>query len=111
MKKIAIPMSKDKLSAHFGHCEYFMVVDIDNNTVVSETRHTPPPHAPGVYPKWLAGKGVHEIIAGGMGQRAIALFRQNDINVHLGVPDSTYNELINNYLSENLVTGENRCDH
>ncbi len=111
MKRIAIPMSGGKLSAHFGHCEYFRVVEIENSNVISESNHTPPTHAPGVYPRWLAGKEVHEIIAGGMGQRAVALFEQNNIKVHLGVPDATYEELIRNYLNENLVTGDNRCDH
>lgn len=111
MKRIAIPMTGERLSPHFGHCEHFLIADIENNKVIAETRHAPPPHAPGVYPQWLAGKGVHEVIAGGMGKRAIALFEQNDIHVHLGVPDSSYHELIKSYLSDNLVTGENGCDH
>ncbi|MCF8231852.1 MAG: NifB/NifX family molybdenum-iron cluster-binding protein [Bacteroidales bacterium] len=111
MKRIAVPVTGEKLSPHFGHCEQFLIADIENNNVLAETFHTPPAHAPGVYPRWLSENGVHEVIACGIGKRAIALFEQNNIHVHLGVPDSSYRDLIQNYLNDNLVTGENACDH
>ena len=30
-KKIAIPMENGILCSHFGHCEYFALVNIENN--------------------------------------------------------------------------------
>lgn len=56
MKKIAIPLENGRLCAHFGHCQQFSIVDVDNNAIVSETRVTPPPHEPGLLPAWLAEK-------------------------------------------------------
>lgn len=111
MKKVAIPLQGEKLSAHFGHCEQFLIVEMDDEKVQGESRHTPPQHAPGVYPRWLAGMGVHEIIAGSMGQKATALFNQNKIQVHLGVPEAHYQQIITDYMENAMVTGDNRCDH
>ena len=38
----------------------------------------PPEHRPGVYPRWVAALGVTDVIAGGIGQRAIDLFNEQE---------------------------------
>ncbi len=113
MKRIAIPINGEALSAHFGHCEKFGIFDIENNEIVSEKMLAPPPHEPGVLPHWLASEGVNEILAGGMGQRAIQIFNQHKVEVVLGVKSSgdTYRHLLDDYLRESLVSGDNSCDH
>ncbi len=37
--RIAIPVTDGKLSAHFGHCEKFCIIDVDseNKTIVNQT--------------------------------------------------------------------------
>jgi len=47
--KIAIPLTSGRLSMHFGHCEEFALVDVDEqNKEVSETiKVRPPAHQPG----------------------------------------------------------------
>jgi len=72
---------------------------------------TPPPHEPGVLPKWLAEQGVTTIIAGGMGQRAQGLFTQAGVSVSVGAPNLAPGELVKKYLAGTLVTGDNVCDH
>jgi len=110
-KKFAIPTLNEKLTAHFGHCEKFAIVDVENEKVVNEEFIVPPVHQPGVYPKFLADYGVHVIIAGGMGQKAQDLFAMNNIEVHMGVQDGSPSELVMSYLSNELKTGQNLCDH
>jgi len=110
-KKFAIPTLNEKLTAHFGHCEKFAIVDVEENKVISEEFIVPPVHQPGVYPKFLADQGVHVIIAGGMGQKAQDLFAMNNIEVHMGVQDGTPAELVMSYLNNQLQTGQNLCDH
>ncbi|MCK5029373.1 MAG: NifB/NifX family molybdenum-iron cluster-binding protein [Bacteroidales bacterium] len=110
-KKFAIPTLNEKLTAHFGHCEKFAIVDVEDNKVVREEFITPPVHQPGVYPKFLADHGVHVIIAGGMGQKAQDLFAQNNIEVHMGVQDGSPSELVMHYMNNQLQTGQNLCDH
>lgn len=73
--------------------------------------HTPPPHEPGVLPKWLHELGANIVIAGGMGSSAKGLFNQNGIKVITGVPMDPPESLVNHYLSNTLVIGENVCDH
>ena len=111
--RIAIPLAQGKLSLHFGHCEKFAVIDTDDNSTKIANREdlTPPPHEPGVLPRWLGGMGVNVIIAGGMGQRAQQLFAQNDIKVVVGASSGTPEELASAYLEETLETGDNICDH
>ena len=111
--KIAIPVVEEKLSLHFGHCDQFAIfeVDADSKTIINRKDETPPPHEPGVLPRWLHELGVNVIIAGGMGQRAHQLFTQNDIKVVTGAPSDAPENLILAYLQDALVTGENVCDH
>lgn len=111
MIKFAIPTLNERLTAHFGHCEKFAIVDVEDNKVVKDEFITPPVHQPGVYPRFLAEQGVNIIIAGGMGQRAIDLFTQNNIEVYMGVGDGKPIELVENYLNNKLKTGNNLCDH
>jgi predicted Fe-Mo cluster-binding NifX family protein len=55
--------------------------------------------------------GVTDIIAGGLGQRAIDIFLQNGINVYTGVNIATPEELVKQLLNGTLVAGVNLCDH
>jgi ATP-binding protein involved in chromosome partitioning len=111
--RIAIPLFDGKLSQHFGHCEKFAVIDTDDNSSSISNREdlTPPPHEPGVLPKWLGGIGVNVIITGGMGQRAQQLFAQNRIEVVVGAPADSPENLASAYLNKTLQTGANLCDH
>ncbi len=107
----AVPTAAGKLCAHFGHCDQFALIETEEGKIKGKTMHTPPPHEPGVLPKWLHEKGAHIIIAGGMGSRAQQLFVENGIKVVTGAPADTPESLVRQYLSDNLVTGANVCDH
>lgn len=112
MKKLfAVPTVDGKLCQHFGHCEKFAIVEVQDDTVVGEEYITPPVHQPGVYPKFLADHGVKVIISGGMGQRAQDLFAQNSIEVCVGVNSDSPQQLVKQYLEDQLETGQNLCDH
>ena len=109
--KFAIPLAEGKLTAHFGHCQEFALVEIEDNEIKNKETVVPPPHEPGVLPKWLHDLGTNVIIAGGMGARALNLFAQNGIKVLTGAPSLTPEELIKQYLDSTLQTGANVCDH
>ena len=111
--KIAIPTAEGKLCMHFGHCEQFALVDVNETekTIGGIEYLTPPPHEPGVLPRWLREQGANVIIAGGMGQRAQGLFAENDIEVVVGAPSETPQDVVSAYLSGTLKVGSNTCDH
>jgi ATP-binding protein involved in chromosome partitioning len=111
--KIAIPVADGRLSAHFGHCEEFALLEADQQgkKIVNASVHRAPPHEPGLLPRWLHELGADVIIAGGMGQRAQQLFAQNGITVVIGAPVGPPEQLATAYLSGTLQTGDNICDH
>ena len=111
IKKIAIPMEKGKLCAHFGHCEYFAIATVENNEITEISESTPPAHEPGVYPRWVASFGVTDVIAGGMGQKAINLFNQNNINAFVGAQLKEAKEIIEDFLADRLNLNANYCNH
>lgn len=109
--KFAIPMAMGKLTAHFGHCREFCFVTVEENKVIGKEILEPPPHEPGVLPRWLHEHGINVVIAGGMGHKAQELFAQADIEVVTGAPVEEPEKLVVNYLANSLVTGENVCGH
>ena len=111
--RVAIPLANDLLCAHFGHCEEFALIDVDDEskTIVGQSRHTPPPHEPGLLPRWLHEQGATAIIAGGMGQRAQQLFAQNGIAVIVGAEAGDPETIVKSFLEGTLQSGVNLCDH
>ena len=109
--KFAIPLAEGKLTAHFGHCQEFALLEVEDNQIKSKETLVPPPHEPGVLPKWLHELGANVIIAGGMGARALDLFAQNNIKVIVGASALRPEELVKQYLDNTLQTGGNVCDH
>jgi ATP-binding protein involved in chromosome partitioning len=111
--RFAIPVSGGVVSPHFGHCEQFALIDVDEarKTIVRKQFVASPGHEPGLLPVWLAEQGASIIMAGGMGSRAQALFQENHIDVIIGVMESDPEKAVLNYLSGSLATGDNICDH
>ena len=111
--KIAIPMAEGKLCRHFGHCEQFLLTEVNTETreVLGSSFLTPPPHEPGLLPRWLAEQGATCIIAGGMGGRAQQIFEGLNIKVITGVEADDSDKIVKDFLDNVLVTGANSCDH
>lgn len=110
-KRIAIPLENGILCSHFGHCEQFAIINADDHIISGEELITPPPHEPGLLPAWLAEKGVTDVIAGGMGQKAINLFNEQRINVFVGAPVKSPVTLAMELINDSLIAGGNYCDH
>jgi predicted Fe-Mo cluster-binding NifX family protein len=111
MKKIAIPTTEGQLDAHFGHCKQFAMVEVEHNQIKRISYLDAPPHQPGLLPPWLAERGATDIIAGGMGQRAIQLFNQQGVNVFVGAPKLSPEELAEGFIKDTLSFHANYCDH
>ena len=109
--KVAVPLAEGLLCNHFGHCERFALIEVKEGRLGEREFHTPPPHEPGLLPRWLGDLGVNLIIAGGMGQRALSLFNQRGIKVITGAPSLAPEVLVESYLAVSLISGPNVCDH
>ena len=111
--KYAVPVSGGVVSAHFGHCEQFALIDVDEakKQILKKELVNSPGHEPGLLPKWLHDQGADIVIAAGMGERAQQLLEEKGIEVIIGAPMDSPESLTNQYLSGTLVTGANVCDH
>jgi predicted Fe-Mo cluster-binding NifX family protein len=113
MITIAIPTSEGRIHGHFGGCREFTLVQADSaqRKIISIRPVTPPPHAPGVLPRWLHRQGANVIIAGGIGRRALELFAQQDIAVCAALPDASVEQLATAYLNGELTRSPEGCTH
>ncbi len=108
---VAIPLEGGILCSHFGHCEHFAILEIKDGAIISEKLVTPPAHEPGLYPAWIAEMGVTDVIAGGMGQKAIELFNQQKINAFVGAPSKPAKQLVSDFIANKLNLTANYCNH
>jgi ATP-binding protein involved in chromosome partitioning len=113
MITIAIPSAEGRLHGHFGGCREFTLVQADpgQRKVISLRQVTPPPHAPGLFPRWLRELGADVVIVGGIGQRALTLFAQQGIQIRAGEPGATPEALATAYLNGQLATEPAGCTH
>ncbi|MDC7224264.1 MAG: NifB/NifX family molybdenum-iron cluster-binding protein [Spirochaetales bacterium] len=109
--RIGVPTNdRINVESHFGHCKEFALIDCENGEVKETAFVTSPPHKPGVMPQFLADNRANVILTGGMGQMAVNLFKENDIDVILGATGSI-EENVQVYLSGNLESTGSVCEH
>jgi predicted Fe-Mo cluster-binding NifX family protein len=108
--KIAISTDQGYVSAHFGRCLSYTIVEIKEGKVLSKEEIPNPGHQPGFLPQYLSEKEVNCIIAGGMGPRAQGLFAQKNIEAIIGVQGEV-DEVIEKFISQELEVGDDLCGH
>lgn len=109
MTKIAIAVLdanglESQISPHFGRCPYFALVETEGQEVRAiESVVNPyyPNHEPGEVPAFIHSLGAQVMLAGGMGGRAVAFFRQYGIEPATGAAGSV-RESLSRYLSGEL---------
>ncbi len=110
-KRIAFPSNNRVIvEEHFGHCKEFAIYNIEDNKPAVVEYVTPPPHAPGVIPKFLGEHSIDVIITGGMGAMAINLFKEQNVEVILGAK-GVITENLDLYLESNLESTGSACSH
>lgn len=109
--RIALPTTdKETVDEHFGHCKYFALYDMEGSQVMAKTIVEAPAHAPGVLPKFLGDQKADVIITGGMGQMAVGLFKEQNIDVILGARGKIEDNL-EEYVGGSLSSTGTPCDH
>lgn len=83
--RIAIPVAQGKIAPHLGHCETFLIADVDQGKVVKEVEVPNPGHGPGGPPPlFVLQQGVNQVVAWGMPEHAQGMFAQFGVKVQLG---------------------------
>jgi predicted Fe-Mo cluster-binding NifX family protein len=106
--KVAISTDGNMVSAHFGRCPSYTIVELDEGKVVKRDMVQNPGHQPGFIPEFLHEKGVGCIVAGGMGRRASELFGPMGIKTYVGV-SGRVEDVISGILDGTLEGGESLC--
>jgi predicted Fe-Mo cluster-binding NifX family protein len=90
-------------SEHFGHCQFFTVVDVAGSKPVKTVIVDNPPHKDCTAPvQLLASMGVRAMIVQGIGLRPLAAFKSTGIEV-LASRGKTVGELVAAYITGKLA--------
>ena len=84
MMKIAVASDNGMVTEHFGHCEEFMIFEVENKQIIKSETIANPGHRPGFLPNYLNDMGVNVVISGGIGAGAINIFKEKVIEVISG---------------------------
>jgi predicted Fe-Mo cluster-binding NifX family protein len=106
--RIAVANDGGYVSGHFGRCAEYVLFDVEDGKVVSQTAIPTPSHQPGVLPPYLAQHGANCVIAGGMGQRAQELFASEGVEVVMGVQGKV-EDVLQAYLAGQTTGGPSTC--
>ena len=106
--KIAVASESGMVTEHFGHCEGFVIFEVEENKVVKSETVPSPGHKPGFLPVFLSDLGVNVIISGGMGGGAIEIFNERGIEVITGAR-RTAEAAANSYLLGELKSTGSVC--
>jgi len=117
MKRIALACDagfglEALLSAHFGRCPFYVLVDVGDDRILGfQVVKNPyfPNHQPGVIPQFIHSQKANVMIAGGMGPRAIDFFNQYGIDVATGVQGKV-RDVVEAYL-RGEIKGIVACEH
>lgn len=118
-KRIAVPSTNpggldSALGQHFGHCDLYTIIDVENGDVSSVETLPNVPHVQGgcMAPvNYLAENKVDTLIAGGMGMRPLTGFNQVGIDVFYGGDAQKVGDALAAFMSGSLVkfTSEYTC--
>lgn len=111
--KIAIPTIDGRLCAHFGHCEEFSFAEVNPETaeIISISTDVPEGGVSCQCAGWLAEQGTDIVLAGGMGGRPMMMLEQFGVQVISGCPEMEIEQIVRLFLDNELVIGENSCNH
>lgn len=100
--KIAIGLDGLKVAGHFGQCNDFRIVEVENNVVIAQEDFHDEVHIHHERPAFLKDKGVDVLIMNGMGKGAYN--RLVALNIHcVSAEDKSVEDALAAYLNKTLV--------
>lgn len=108
--RYAIATDADQVAPHFGRCERYEFVDIENRQVVARAQAPCPEHEPGVVPHFLKQHGAQVVVCGGAGPRAVDLLAELGVGMFMGVSGGL-DAVIEAIRSGELIGGDSTCEH
>lgn len=107
--KIAVACNGDSISGHFGHCQQFVLFQVEDGKVVGKEIIANPGHKPGFLPVFLHEKEANVIVSGGMGEGAVNLFKEKNIEIVTGASGNV-DLAVEKYLNGQLISNQSICN-
>ena len=116
--KIALPTRDGQIDDHFGHCDHYTVVTVNDEQRIVFKERMDSPQGCGCksdIAPILAEKGVKVMLAGNMGQGALNILKKAGIEVVRGCSgpiEVVLEKWLAGELKDNLITCDHHdCDH
>lgn len=109
--KIAIPTRGTHVDDHFGHCEFYTILSVDDNKQIIGSELLPSPQGCGCksnIASVLQEKGVTTLLAGNMGDGALNVLKRHGIEVYRG-NRGDIRELAEKFLQGNISDSGEAC--
>lgn len=113
MKKIAIPTRDEMVDDHFGHCAYYTVVTLDEQSQVINRERLASPEGCGCksnIASVMQEMGISLMLAGNMGMGAYNKLNAHGISVIRGCHGKV-EDVLKAYQCGNLTDSLEACDH
>jgi predicted Fe-Mo cluster-binding NifX family protein len=111
--KIALPTRDGRIDDHFGHCESYTIVEIDdNNNIISKTS-MPSPEGCGCksnIANQFETDGITLLIGGNMGQGALNKLNQHGVKVIRGCKGNV-DDVLADFLEGKITDSGITCSH
>lgn len=111
--KIALPTRDGIIDDHFGHCDHYTIVSLDDDQNITGKEAMDSPEGCGcksdIAPV-LAKAGVKVMLAGNMGEGAVKILTTNGIKVVRGC-SGPIDDVVAQYLAGDLKDNQIACDH
>ncbi len=111
--KIALPSRDGLIDGHFGHCEYFTIITVEDGKISKEEKLDPPTGCgckSNVVPL-MAEMGVKVMLAGNMGGGAVNMLNSHGIEVFRGLSGTPVDNVDRWLAGEISDSGTNCSDH
>jgi len=109
--KIALPSRANRIDDHFGHCEYFTVLTVNENKEIVGEETVVSPAGCGCksnIAQTLSEMGVTLMLAGNMGEGAVKVLKNSGIEVLRGCTGEVKAVALN-WISGNLKDSGDSC--
>lgn len=111
--KIAVPTRANCVDDHFGHCEAYTVLTIDDNKQIVDSELLPSPQGCGCksnIASVLQTAGVKVLLAGNMGTGALNVLNRHNIIVYRGCSGDV-TQVVKDYLAGKIGDSGLSCSH
>lgn len=106
--KIAIATEGTNVSEHFGRCEDFTIVEIENSEVISKVMINTVGNQHGLLPVFLLSHGAMTVVSGGMGDGAKQNLKSNGMEILTGVSGSVEDAILA-FINGSLISDDSGC--